>query len=82
LREGPWKFIHELGSSRSKLFNLDQDPFERISLAAEFPERVQDYRHRLERWSKAQRGRMLAPAALTSPDSRGRFDNAKHTLRN
>jgi glucan phosphoethanolaminetransferase (alkaline phosphatase superfamily) len=66
LRDGPWKFIHELGSSRSKLFNLDQDPSERISLAAGFPERVQDYRHRLERWSKAQRGRMLAPATLTS----------------
>src|SRR6185436_20134881 len=37
LRDGSWKFIHELGSNRSKLFDLAQDPDERVNLAGEFP---------------------------------------------
>jgi hypothetical protein len=60
LRDGPWKFIHELGSNRTKLFDLTCDPAERRNVAAEFPERVQAYRDRLLRWSEAQKGRLRA----------------------
>lgn len=56
LRDGSWKFIQELGSSHSKLFELTQDPKERWNLAAAHPQRVRAYRERLQRWSQVQKG--------------------------
>jgi lipoteichoic acid synthase len=58
LRDGPWKFIHEIGSSRGKLFNLLEDPAEEVNLASRQPDRVRAYRDRLRRWSQAQKGRL------------------------
>ena len=59
LRDGHWKFIHELESGRSKLFNLESDPHERTDLAASSKTRVAAYRDHLLRWSAAQRALIL-----------------------
>lgn len=55
LRDGQWKFIHELESGRSKLFDLATDPDETRDLSVQQPERVAAYRNHLERWAAAQR---------------------------
>jgi hypothetical protein len=55
LRDGPWKFIHDLESGRSMLFDLQKDPLERENQASRQSERVQVYRERLEAWSSSQR---------------------------
>ncbi|PYI79693.1 MAG: hypothetical protein DME26_22960, partial [Verrucomicrobia bacterium] len=64
LRDGRWKFIYELESGRSKLFDLAHDPEETIDLAKDFPEHVDSYRKRLTAWSGAQRALLAQPKAL------------------
>jgi arylsulfatase A-like enzyme len=59
LRDGRWKFIHELDSGHSQLFDLSDDAEEKHNRAAEFPERVTAYRTHLLRWSAAQKYRIL-----------------------
>jgi arylsulfatase A-like enzyme len=59
LRDDRWKFLHELDSGRSKLFDLQADPGERHDLAPHFPARVTAYRHHLLRWAAAQRALVL-----------------------
>jgi arylsulfatase A-like enzyme len=44
LRDGPWKFIHDVEGDRSQLFDLTLDPAERRNLAALFPARAARYR--------------------------------------
>lgn len=63
LRDGPWKFIHDLGSGRSRLFHLGDDPLEHHDVSAEEPARVQTYTATLRAWSAAQK-------SLFSPVSR------------
>ncbi len=58
LRDGRWKFIHELDSNRSKLFDLAVDPAEQVDLASSQPERTSAYRAHLLNWAKAQRHRI------------------------
>jgi lipoteichoic acid synthase len=55
LRDGCLKYVYEIESRRSKLYNLCNDPNETRNLALAFPERVSFYRKRLERWSGAQK---------------------------
>jgi hypothetical protein len=55
LRDGRWKFLHELETGRSKLFDLAEDGEERQDLSGEFPTRVAAYRERLLHWSGAQK---------------------------
>ena len=55
LRDGCWKFIYELDSGRSKLFDLCQDSGESTDLSGVYPERVTAYRERVERWTAAQK---------------------------
>ncbi len=55
LRDGRWKFIHEVESGRSALFDLAADPGERVDLAGRHGTRVRAYRDRLLRWGAAQR---------------------------
>ncbi|MBI3855691.1 MAG: sulfatase [Planctomycetes bacterium] len=57
LRDRRWKFIHDLDSGRSKLFDLESDPGEREDLAPASPEQVRAYRDHLKAWSSAQRER-------------------------
>jgi len=59
LRDGSWKFIHELDSGRSKLFDLCSDPGETNDLAPKLPERVAEYLPRLQQWSAAQKDLIL-----------------------
>lgn len=67
LRDGPWKFIHELDSGRSSLFDLRCDLGETRNLAARFPARVAAYRRHLERWSAAQKGLLSGLEAPKDP---------------
>ena len=61
LRDDRWKFIHDLGSGRSKLFDLVRDTNETKNLAAQQPARVEAYREHLQRWASAQRDLILHP---------------------
>jgi arylsulfatase A-like enzyme len=58
LRDGRWKFIHELESGRSQLYDLASDPGEGRDLAADHPARVEAYRDHLLRWAAAQKYRV------------------------
>jgi arylsulfatase A-like enzyme len=58
LRDGNWKFVHRLGSDRSKLYDLSTDPQERNDVSASHPDRVRVYRDHLRRWATSQRGRI------------------------
>ena len=55
LRDERWKFIHNLDTGRSQLFNLEGDPVELSDLSAQYPERVEAYRAHLVHWSANQK---------------------------
>jgi hypothetical protein len=55
LRDGCWKYIYELDSDRSKLFDLCQDAAELHDLSLSHPERVMAYRSLLKRWCAVQK---------------------------
>jgi hypothetical protein len=55
LRDGRWKFIHELDSDRSWLFDLETDPAEHNDLADMEPDQTAVYRDHLRAWSAAQK---------------------------
>lgn len=55
LRDHHRKFIYEVESERSKLFDLCSDPEEKTNLAGQFPELVSEYERHLRRWCAAQR---------------------------
>jgi hypothetical protein len=50
LRDGNLKFIHELDSKRSHLFDLDRDPLESHDVAGAHAEDVRWYSRRLRSW--------------------------------
>ena len=59
LRDGRWKFIHEIGGGGSKLYDLATDPMELQSVAEQHAEQVTRYREYLLRWAAAQKGLLL-----------------------
>ena len=59
LRDGCWKYIYELDSDRTKLFDLCQDTAELYDLSLSHPERVMAYRSLLKRWCAAQKALIL-----------------------
>lgn len=59
LRDGCAKFVFEIDSRRSQLFDLCRDPDERRNLAGDQPDRVAAYAERLERWSSARRAEIV-----------------------
>jgi phosphoglycerol transferase MdoB-like AlkP superfamily enzyme len=59
LRDGCWKYIYELDSGRSKLFDLLQDAAEVNDISQLHTERVTAYRRLLTRWSAAQKALIL-----------------------
>jgi hypothetical protein len=61
LRDGRWKLIHELESSRSSLFDLDTDPGETTDLAPSEAARTAVYRNHLQQWAAAQKYRVTRP---------------------
>jgi arylsulfatase A-like enzyme len=54
LYDSCWKYIFEIGSRRSKLFNLCRDPGETVDQSAAESARVDAYRRNLEMWIHAQ----------------------------
>ncbi|NNJ26506.1 Choline-sulfatase [Planctomycetes bacterium LzC2] len=48
--EDEWKFYLGHGLIKNKLFNLQTDPGETRDVSAEFPDRAERMRHKLERW--------------------------------
>jgi arylsulfatase A-like enzyme len=54
-RDGCWKYIYEMDSGRSKLFDLCRDAAESNDLSMLDPERTATYREHLARWSAAQK---------------------------
>jgi hypothetical protein len=61
LRDGRWKLIHEMESSRSSLYDLHDDPGETNDLAGVHAERVEVYREHLLRWAAGQKYRVTHP---------------------
>ena len=60
LRDGERKYIYEIESGRSKIFDLAVDPGERNNVAARQPGRVIAYRQHLLDWARGQRYRAAA----------------------
>jgi arylsulfatase A-like enzyme len=58
VRDGPWKYVLAVGSERSELFDLRQDPAERSNLAASQPERTTEYREHVKRWIAAEKAQV------------------------
>lgn len=58
LRDGCWKYIYEMDSGRSKLFNLCEDVTESNDMSSTTGDRVAAYRQRVLRWSSAQKAFM------------------------
>jgi arylsulfatase A-like enzyme len=63
LRDGPWKFIYEIESGRTKLFDLDRDPRELSDLAPREPARASQYSQLVRNWCRAQKS-YIARAAM------------------
>jgi phosphoglycerol transferase MdoB-like AlkP superfamily enzyme len=55
LRDGCWKYVYELESGRSKLFDVCGDPSEAQECSSSDPERVEAYRTLLSNWASAQK---------------------------
>jgi arylsulfatase A-like enzyme len=60
LRDGRLKFIHELHSGRSRMFDLGTDPQEHVDIAASHGDRVQWYKTDLLEWASLQKSRLKA----------------------
>ena len=63
LRDGPWKFIYEIGSRRARLFDLDRDPKEMADVSVREAARTSWYGQVVQGWSSAQKN-YVARAAL------------------
>jgi len=57
LRDARFKYIYELDSDRSRLFDLESDPEETRDLADRHAEEVRWYRDRVRGWSAAQKAK-------------------------
>ena len=55
LADGCWKYMLEMDSGRSRLFDVCADPGESRDRAGEFPERVSRYQPRVRGWAAAQK---------------------------
>ena len=72
LRDGPWKYIAELGGHDS-LYDLRRDSGEREDISDREPERARAYRRHLEAWAADQRRRVLgASESESEPETESR----------
>ena len=55
LADGCWKYLFEMDSGRSRLFDVCADPGELHDRAGEFPERASRYGQRVREWAAAQK---------------------------
>jgi len=58
LRDGSRKFIYELDSGRSRLFDVETDPLEKRDLSLDEAARARWYAQNLRNWSAAQKSRV------------------------
>jgi arylsulfatase A-like enzyme len=58
LRDGPWKFVYEIRSGRTRLFNLDSDPKEMSDASAREAARASRYSQLVLDWSSHQKKEM------------------------
>jgi hypothetical protein len=58
LADGCWKYLFEVDSGRSRLFDVCGDPGETRDRAPEHPEQVSKYRARVREWAAAQKEAM------------------------
>jgi len=63
LRDGPWKFVYEVGSGRAKLFDLERDPRELSDVSAPEAARVSWYGQVVRDWCVAQKSYVARSAA-------------------
>jgi hypothetical protein len=63
LRDGRWKFIYEIGSGRTRLFDLERDPREMSDVSAREAARAGWYGQVVRGWSSEQK-RYIARAAI------------------
>lgn len=54
LRDSCWKYLYEIDSGRSKLFDVCSDPDETQDRGRDFEARVRTYRDRVQHWAAAQ----------------------------
>jgi phosphoglycerol transferase MdoB-like AlkP superfamily enzyme len=59
LVDGCWKYLYEIDSRRSRLFDVCVDPDETRDRSQLFPDRISAYRAHLERWAAAQRAEVM-----------------------
>jgi hypothetical protein len=57
LADGCWKYLLEIDSNRSRLFDVCIDPDETIDRAGDHPDRVRAYADRVRKWAQGQKGR-------------------------
>ena len=55
LADGCWKYLFEMDSGRSRLYDVCDDPGESRDRAGELPDRVSKYRTRVREWAAAQK---------------------------
>lgn len=55
LRDWCWKYLYEIDSGRSKLFDVCSDPDETQDRSGDFEARVREYRDRVQHWAAAQK---------------------------
>jgi hypothetical protein len=73
LRDGPWKFVYELESGRTKLFDVERDPRELSDLSAREALRASWYGEAVRGWCSAQK-HYIAQTSLqerAAPTARG-----------
>ena len=63
LRDGPMKFIYELRSGRTQLFDVRNDADERRNVAGLHAGQVRDNERTLRSWSAAQKQAIRAASA-------------------
>jgi arylsulfatase A-like enzyme len=50
VRSGDYKLIYYFDETPPELYDLENDPMEKVNLAAQFPSRVSDLKFKLENW--------------------------------
>jgi phosphoglycerol transferase MdoB-like AlkP superfamily enzyme len=71
LADGCWKYLYEIDSRRSRLFDVCADPGEMSDRALEHSERIAAYRDRVIAWAGAQRDLVQRRATSDIKHSRG-----------
>jgi glucan phosphoethanolaminetransferase (alkaline phosphatase superfamily) len=64
LRDGRWKFIYEIGSGKTQLFDLEKDPGEMSNLSTHEAARISWYEQVVRGWSNVQKAYIASAPSL------------------